>query len=311
MAESQKSLDPREYLDPKTLAKIVRLEVKARLIVEGFISGLHKSPYHGFSVEFAEHREYVPGDDIRHVDWKVFGRSDRFYIKQYEEETNLKSYILLDASESMQYGAEADGWGGLTKYQYGTYIAAALSYLLIQQQDAVGLAIFDQDVRTYLPPSSSSSQFNNLIQELDRQQTARKTDLGVIFNSFADRIKKKGLVVIISDMFDDVNRIRRGLKHLRHKNHEIILFHVMDRDELTFPFQRMTMFEGLEAFPEILVNPRVLRAAYLEELERFRDQLKETCRNNLIDYVSIDTSQKLDGALSSYIAARAGRLRKA
>ncbi len=305
MPASRESLDPREYLDPKMLQKILRLEVKARLIVEGFISGLHRSPYHGYSVEFAEHREYVAGDDIRHIDWKVFGRSDRFYIKQYEEETNLKSYILVDASESMQYAAD-DAPEGLTKYRYATYIAAALSYLLMHQQDAVGLAVFD----AFLPPGTSYAHFMAIIRELDRQETARKTDIGTILSGLADRVKRKGIIVIISDMFDAPERIERGLKHLRHKNHEVILFHVLDHDELTFPFQRMTLFEGLEGRPELLVNPRSLRKAYLEELETFQERLKRSCRNNLIDYLRLDTSRKLDVALTSYIAARAGRMRR-
>ena len=304
MAEYQKSLDPRQYLDPKILAKIARLEIKARLIVEGFISGMHRSPYPGVSVEFAEHREYVPGDDIRHIDWKVFGRSDRFYIKQYEEETNLSSYILMDASESMQYGSD-----GVSKYQYGSYIAAALAYLLMNQQDAVGLGVFDEDIRTFLPASASQTHFLNLIGELDRQESAQKTDLGSILSNFADRVKKKGLIVIISDMFDSFERIRRGLKYIRHKNHEIMLFHVLDEDEITFPFQRMTLFEGLEDYPELLADPPALRQAYLEEIESFQAELRRTCRNNRIDYVRIHTGEKLDVALTSYIAGRAGRLR--
>ena len=300
------AVDLRRYLDPKVLARLGRLELKARLIVEGFISGLHRSPYHGFSVEFAEHREYVPGDDIRHVDWKVFGRTDRFYIKQYEEETNLKSYLLLDGSESMRYGGEET-----TKYQYGTYIAAALSHLILRQQDAVGLAVFDEDVRAFVPPSSSSNHLRNIVKELDRQGTGRKTDIGMILKSFADRIKRKGLIVIISDMFDSLEHIDRGLKHLRHKRHEVILFHVLDRDELTFPFQRMTMFEGLEGFPELLADPRALRKAYLEEMGRFQDSLRKICRQSRVDYVLLDTSRRLDAALTAYLAARGGRPRRA
>jgi uncharacterized protein (DUF58 family) len=307
MAEHQESLDPRDYLDPKIISKISRLEIKARLIVEGYISGLHRSPYHGFSVEFAEHREYVPGDDIRHIDWKVFGRSDRFYIKQYEEETNLSSYLLVDASESMQYGGSD---AGVTKYQYASYIAAAVAYLLVSQQDAVGLGVFDEDIRAFLPALTSQKHFLNLIQELDRQETAAKTDIGSILTGFADRVKKKGLILIISDMFDSFEHIRRGLKYIRHKNHEVILFHVFDEDELTFPFQRMTMFEGLEDYPELLANPPALRQAYLEEVEAFQKELRRSCRNNRIDYVRIHTGEKLDVALTSYIAARAGRLRR-
>ncbi len=304
-ATPAQALDLRQYLDPKVLAKLGRLELKARLIVEGFISGLHKSPYHGFSVEFAEHREYVPGDDTRHVDWKVFGRTDRFYIKQYEEETNLRSYILLDGSESMRYGAEET-----TKYRYGSYIAAALAHLILRQQDAVSLAVFDEDVRSFVPPSSSVNHLRNIVLELDRQETARKTDLGAILKSFADRIKRKGLIVIISDMFDSLEHIDRGLKHLRHKRHEVVLFHVLDHDELTFPFQRMTLFEGLEGFADLLADPRSLRKAYLEEIGRFQESLKKICRRSRVDYVLLDTSRRLDAALTAYLAARGGRSRR-
>jgi uncharacterized protein (DUF58 family) len=299
--------DIRRYLDPKMLSRLGRLELKARLIVEGFISGLHRSPYRGFSVEFAEHREYVPGDDTRHVDWKVFGRTDRFFIKQYEEETNLKSYILLDASESMHYSS---GEGAVTKYQYGTWVAAALSYLSLRQQDAVGLAVFDEDVRSFVPPSSSGSHLRTILGELDRQGTARKTDVGAILRSFADRIKRKGLIIIISDKFDALDRIDRGLKHLRHKRHEVILFHILDRDELTFPFQRMTLFEGLESFPEVLADPRALRKAYLEEIGAFQEALKKICRRSRIDYVLLDTFRRLDAPLTAYLASRRGRGRR-
>ncbi len=298
----------RRYLDPKVLAKLGRLELKAQMIVEGYISGLNRSPYHGFSVEFAEHREYVPGDDIRHVDWKVFGRSDRFYVKQYEEETNLKTYILLDGSESMRYksGPEA-----VTKYEYGTYIAAALSYLILKQQDSVGLAVFDEEVRGFVPPSSSQNHIHNIIRELDRREASRKTNVGTILREFADRIKRKGLIVIISDMFDSMEHIQLGLKHLRHKRHDVILFHVLDKDELTFPFQRMTLFDGLEGFPELLADPRALRAAYLEEIGAFQEALKKVCRKSRIDYQLVDTSRKLDAALSAYLAARSSRQRRA
>ncbi len=296
--------DPRKYLDPKVLAKLGRLELKARLIVEGFIAGLHKSPYRGISVEFAEHREYVPGDDTRHVDWKVFGRTDRFYIKQYEEETNLKSYILLDGSESMGF---AGGDGQISKYQYGTYLAAALAYLILKQQDAVGLAVFDDEVRGFVPPSSSQTHLLNVIQELDRQTAAKKTAVGDILRGFADRIKKKGIIIIISDMFDDLESIQLGLKHLRYKRHDVILFHILDHDELNFPYQRMTLFEGLEGYPELLADPRALRRAYLEEIQKFQEDLKRTCRRSRIDYVLLDTSRRLDAPLTAFLASRGGR----
>ena len=312
MQEPPKSSDPRKYLDPKLLSRISRLEVKARLIVEGFISGLHKSPYHGFSVEFAEHREYVPGDDIRHIDWKVFGRSDRFYIKQYEEETNLKSHILLDVSQSMAYPHAPGEWkegDRVSKFEYGTFVAAGLSYLLLRQQDAVGLTLFDDHVRTFVAPSSNPSHLSSLLGEIEKSPLKEKTNVGSIFHEVADRIKKKGLILIISDLFDDIEHLKRGLKHLRYKGHDVIVFHVLDADELSFPFQRMTLFEGLEGFPELLANPQSLRDAYLEEMKSFLAEVRKICRDMRIDYVQLDTGSSLDVALTAYLARRAGTLR--
>ena len=296
---------PSKYLDPKVLNGISRLEIKARLIVEGFISGLHRSPYHGFSIEFAEHREYVPGDDVRHIDWKVFGRSDRFYIKQYEEETNLSTHILLDASESMTYGSD-----GVSKFDYGVMVAASLSYLLLRQQDAVGLALFDEKVCDMVGARSTGSHLKTLLELAENPGLKEKTDLGVILHEFAGRIHRRGLVVIISDMLDDIEHIERGLKHLRYCNHEVILFHLLDTDERTFPFQNMTMFEGMEGMEEVLANPRLLKEAYLEELESFLSRLRRVCRNNRFDYVALDTSDPLDVALSTYLAKRTGSLRR-
>ena len=320
--------DPRRYLDPKFLARISRLEVKARLIVEGFISGLHKSPYHGFSVEFAEHREYVPGDDIRHIDWKVFGRSDRFYIKQYEEETNLKAYILLDVSQSMAYPYASNSLAGgvegkgdttdagapaartrVSKFEYGTYVAAGLAYLLLKQQDAVGLALFDDRVRSFVNPSSNPSHLQALLGEIEGSSLREKTNVGSIFHEFADRIKRKGLILVISDLFDDAEQLKRGLKHLRYKNHEVVVFHILDEDELTFPFRRMTLFEGLEGLPELLANPQALRDAYLAELNKYLAEVRKVCRDTHIDYVRLDTSDHLDVALTAYLAKRAGTQR--
>ncbi len=288
-----------KYLDPRTLSKISRLDIKARLIVEGFISGLHKSPYHGFSVEFAEYREYVPGDDIKHLDWKVFARTDRFYIKQYEEETNLKAHVVLDCSESMRYSS-----GGVSKFQYGAMIAASLAYLVLKQQDAAGLTLFDSDIRKYLPPTSSMSHLKQLIHEIDVADVKRKTDMGLIFHDLADRIKRKGMVIIISDFFDDIEKITYGLRHLRHKKHDILVFHILDPAELEFPFESMTLFDGLEEYADILANPRSLRKAYLDEIITFNKELKKTCQNNRIDYVRMDTRYPLDVALTSYLATR-------
>lgn len=294
--------DPRKYLDPKTLVKIQRLDMIARLIVEGFVSGMHRSPYHGFSVEFAEHREYTPGDDIRYLDWKVYGKSDRYYIKQYEEETNLSAYILMDCSESMRYKSD-----DLSKYQYGCFIAAALSYLILKQQDTVGLALFDKEVRSFLPPSASPSHLKHIVHELDTVGTSQKTDLGSIFHTLAERIRKKGLVIVISDLFDDPAKILSGLSHFRHRKHEVILFHLMAHEERHFKFDSMTQFVGLEGLGEAIVDPKSIQKAYLEEVETFCAALKKGCRLERIDYVGIDTRTPLDVALTSYLATRADR----
>ncbi|MBI4616045.1 MAG: DUF58 domain-containing protein [Planctomycetes bacterium] len=293
--------DYQRYLEPATLNKIDRLELKARLIVEGFIAGLHKSPYHGFSVEFAEHREYVPGDDIRHVDWKVYGKSDRYYIKQYEEETNLALHILLDMSESMAYGS-----GPVTKFEYASYVAASLAHLVLNQRDSVGLALFDDEVRQFVRASSHPSHINVLLREIDRASKVAKTDMAAIFHDVAERISKRGIVIVISDFFDGIDSVVKGLRHFRHKGHDVICFHILDPFEASFPFERMTLFEGLEAKPEILANPRAVRKAYLEEVNRFLRDLRAHCLKHRIDYKRIQSDEPLDVALSTYLAARAG-----
>jgi uncharacterized protein (DUF58 family) len=289
-----------KYLDPRTLTKIGGLDIKARLIVEGFISGQHKSPYHGFSVEFAEHREYSPGDDLKHLDWKVLGKTDRFYIKQYEEETNLRAYMLLDTSESMKYASP----GNISKLEYACYIAASLSYLLIRQQDSVGLVVFDNAVKKFIPASSSPAHLRLLLHELSRLEPESRTDTGVIFHDLAERIKRKGLVIILSDLFDDPEKLLFGLQHFRHKRHEVIVFHILDEYERDFPFPNMTLFEGYEGWDDLLVDPRALRKAYLEEYEDFTSRLKRGCRNNKIDFVPINTKHPLDVVLSAYLANR-------
>lgn len=296
--------DPQRYLEPKELSKIARLEIRARLIVEGFISGLHKSPYHGASVEFAEHREYVPGDDIRHMDWKVYGRSGRYYIKEYEEETNLRTEILLDASESMAYGSHE-----MSKLEYGRTVAAALAFLILKQRDAVGATVFDQEIRAGVPISSNPTHLRNLVGVLAQEPGKDATDMSEVLARVADRLSRKSLIILISDLFDSVDAIDRGLRQLRHSRHEIMLFHLMDPHELTFPFQRMTMFEGLEDFPELLANPNTLREAYLEEVKSYLNQVKKQCRNNRIDYVLVDTSKRFDVVLTEFLARRSGSIR--
>ncbi|HEV3345116.1 MAG TPA: DUF58 domain-containing protein [Pirellulales bacterium] len=292
---------PDRLLDPQTLAKLQGLELRARLIVEGYVSGLHRSPYHGFSIEFAEHREYAPGDDLRYVDWKVFGKSDKFYLKQYEEETNLVSHLVLDTSESMGYQSDA---APLSKLEYAQSVAAALSYLILQQQDSVGLVTFDREIRALIRASSNPSHLRQLLHAMSQTRSERKTASGPIFHDLAERLKKRGVVVVLSDFFDDVPSMLAGLKHLRHRRHEVILFHVLDPAELDFPFRQPTLFKGLEGWPEVLADPRSLRKAYLAELDRFLHELRRGCRAHRIDYVQMRTDQPLDLALSSYLTAR-------
>lgn len=290
-----------KYLDPKTLNKIARLELKARLIVEGYVSGLHKSPYHGFSIEFAQHREYVPGDDIRHIDWKVYGRSDRYYIKQYEEETNLLCNILLDTSESMTYAS-----GPVSKLEYANYIAASLAYLIVNQRDSVGLALFDETVSGFLSASNNPNTLKQLFHLIENAPHQKKTNMETVFHDVAERLKRRGLVIIISDCFDDPKRILNGISHFRHRKHDVILFHLLDHYELTFPFQKMTRFKGLEGYEELMANPQALRKAYLSNLNAFIQELRKGCLRDKVDYVQINTEQSLDVALTAYLSTRSG-----
>ncbi|HWA97444.1 MAG TPA: DUF58 domain-containing protein [Pirellulales bacterium] len=293
-----------KYLNPQTLASLQGLELRARLIVEGYVSGVHRSPYHGFSIEFAEHREYVPGDDLRYVDWKVFGKTDKVYLKQYEEETNLVGYMLLDTSESMRYKSDA---AALSKLEYAQCVAGSLAYLILQQQDSVGLVTFDNEVRALLRATSNPSHLKQILQVMEETVPERKTNTGPIFHDLAERLKKRGIVIILSDLFDDVNAMLAGLKHFRHRRHEVILFHVLDPAELDFPFDRVTLFKGLEQLPEVLADPRSLRKAYLEEFRAFQKQVRLGCRAQGIDYIEMRTDQPLDLALSSYLAHRMAR----
>jgi len=295
--------DSRKYLDPKVLGKVSRLGLKARLIVEGFISGLHESPFHGYSVEFAEHRKYVPGDDIKDIDWKVWGRSDRLYIKQYEEETNLKAYLMVDLSESMAYQSGPN----VTKRDYAAYLAASLAYLMLQQHDSVGLVLFDDRVRRFIPDSSHPSHLKQVHQELEEQEPAGNTALGTIFHDIAERIKRKGLMIVVSDLLSGAKEILLGLQHLRHKRHEVIVFHVLDEAERDFPFDDLTLSEGMEDYPDVFTEPISLREAYLAELESFVSEVKRGCREQRIDYVPLVTSTPLDVGLSSYLATRLAR----
>ena len=290
----------KEYLNPEVVSRLSRLDLIARMVVEGFITGLHQSPYHGFSVEFSEYRQYMPGDSLRDLDWKVFGKTDRLYVKQYEEETNLKSHLLIDASASMAYGS-----GSIAKFQYASYVAAALAHLMLRQRDAVGLIAFDDQIRTYLPPRSVASHLHALLTAL---QTTRPegadTDLAVAFHDLAERIVRRGLVVVISDLFDDPDRLLTGLKHFRHRNHEVIVFHVLDPRERDLNFDRETRFVDLESGAQIATEPWHLAPAYRDHMEALINRFRRECREALIDYVLLETSESFDTALFNYLAKR-------
>jgi uncharacterized protein (DUF58 family) len=294
-----------KFLNPQTLSKLQGLELRARSIVEGYVSGVHRSPYHGFSIEFAEHREYSPGDDLRYVDWKVFGKTDKFYLKQYEEETNLVSYLLLDTSQSMQYKSDA---AALSKSEYAQCAAAALSYLILQQQDSVGLATFDTEIRALVRPSSNPSHLKQLLHVMENSRPERKTRTGPIFHDLAERLKRRGLALILSDLFDDVPSMLAGLKHFRHRRHDVIVFHVLDPAELDFPFRQTTLFRGLEDLPDVLTDPRALRKAYLDEFGRYLQAVRKGCRAEHIDYLLLRTDHSLEVVLSSYLASRMTRI---
>ena len=288
-------------LDPRTLAKLQGLTLRARRIVEGFVAGLHRSPYRGFSVEFAEHREYAPGDDIRHLDWKVFGRSDKFYLKQYEDETNLICYLVLDVSESMSYrGPDSP----LSKLEYAQCTAAALAWLVLQHQDAVGLVTFDRQIRDYVPPSNSPSRLNALLSVMEQAPSTDKTAIGNTFQQLAQKLPRRGVVLVISDLFDEAKSVLNGLRHLRHRQHDLAVLQFLDPAELKLPFDRPTLFRGLEGMPELTTQPRAIRAAYRAELDSFLKQLKRGCLDNEIDYRLVSTDQPFDVALSAFLSSR-------
>jgi uncharacterized protein (DUF58 family) len=283
------------------LARMRGLMLRARSMVEGYVSGVHRSPFHGFSIEFAEHREYAPGDDLRYLDWKVFGRTDKYYLKQFEEETNLVCHLLLDASESMRYRSSA---ALMSKLDYAKRAAAALAYLVLHQQDSVGLAVFDSEIRTLVRASGNPSRLKELLKVMDNASAERKTSTGPIFHDLAERLKKRGIVIVLSDLFDNVEAMMTGLKHLRHRRHDVILMHVLDPAEMDFSFDEMTLFRGLEKLPDVLAEPKSLRKAYLAEFNRYLHQLKTGCRAQSIDYVLLRTDQSLEVVLSSYLASR-------
>jgi uncharacterized protein (DUF58 family) len=298
--------DSRRFLQPDAIARISRLELQARNVVEGYLSGLHRSPYFGQSVEFVQHREYVAGDDPRRIDWKAWSKTDKYYIKQYEEETNLRSTLLVDVSESMQFGTR-----GTTKYEYACAIAASLAYLLLRQQDSVGLVSFDAGVRMAVPPRSKRNHLHAVLAALDAEAPAEKTDMYAMLERVANDQSQRGMIVLISDLFAPREGLFKGLKLLRHRGHDVLVFHVMDDEELDFNYAGTTRFEGLEAQGELLCDPRSLREGYLEAIKNFVEELRRNCSRQTIDYQTIRTSDHIDAVLGHYISHRIGMQKNA
>lgn len=290
-----------QRLSPEALARISRLEVQARHVVEGFITGLHRSPFYGQSIEFVQHREYVPGDDIRRIDWKVWSKTDKYYLKLYEEETNLRTTILVDGSESMQYRS-----GDASKYDYACSVAAALAYLLLRQQDAVSVSVFDEELRVRAPSRSSQQHLGTILSVLAIDKPSRKTDTYGILRKVADEKSQKGMVVLISDFFTNRDDLFKGLKLLRQRGHDVLLFHVLDDEELDFSFAGTTRFEGLEEAGTITCDPKSLREGYLQAMHSFLEDLRRRSAQNTIDYQTIRTSTPLDAALRHYMNHRLG-----
>jgi uncharacterized protein (DUF58 family) len=288
-------------LPPEAVARIARLEVLARNVVEGFLSGRHRSPYFGQSVEFAQHREYTPGDDTRRIDWKVWSKTDRYYIKQYEEETNLRTTLLVDLSESMLFASHK-----LTKYEYACQVAASLAYLLLRQQDSVGLITFDDAVRATVPSSSKQNHLQSILQSLDIPSPKRKTDLQTLLAQVADQQVRRGLIVLVSDLFVDRAGLFKGLKLLRTRGHDVMVFHVLDDEELDFSYAGTTRFEGMEEMGDLICDPRSLREGYLQALQTYLDDIRRHCTRQMIDYQTIRTSEHLDAVLAHYLTHRVG-----
>ena len=281
------------------VAMLNSISMKAKLVVEGYIIGQHRSPYHGFSVEFSEHRSYEPGDEVKHIDWKLYGKTNRLYVKRYEEETNLRAHLILDTSKSMAYTSNK-----VSKLEYGSYLLAALSYLMISQQDAAGVVLFDEKIRSFIPPKSTPSHLNTLLNVLDNPEPGNDTKIESVLHQMAERINKRGLVIIISDLLDEPKDVLNGLKHFRYKKQEVILFHILDRNELEFEFDSRTKFVDMESGEEITTDPWHIKNDYKNLILNIQKYYKKNCRLNKIDYVPLFTDDSLDKGLSEYFNKR-------
>lgn len=290
----------RKYLDPKVVSKLSNLELIARLVVEGFITGLHKSPYHGFSVEFSEHRQYSPGDETRYIDWKVYGRTNKYFIKQFEEETNLRAYIILDASRSMAYSSSDN----ITKFEYACYLAGALSYLIMMQRDAVGLVIYDEGIRKFLPPRSMRSYLDLILSELERTEPGNLTNTSKSLHLVAERIKRRGLVIVLSDLLDNQSEVISAFKHFKHKKNELIVFQILDPMERNFRFDVDALFKDMETSEKVMTQSLYIQRSYREAIDEFIKRYKIECLVNGIDYELMDTATPFDVALFRYLSKR-------
>jgi uncharacterized protein (DUF58 family) len=308
-----------KYLNPAALSKLTNLELKAKFVVEGFMTGLHKSPYHGFSVEFAEHRQYMPGDDLKHLDWKVFARTDKYFIKQYEEETNLKAYILLDISKSMDFSyskmnkstglknifsKNKKSQENITKLEYGSYIAASLAYLMMLQRDAVSLTTYDTSIRKFIPAKSTKANLKLILKELTNIKSSNATGTANCLNVIADKIKRRGIIIIISDLFDNQEEVLKSLRHFRYDKNEVILFQILDPVEMSFLDSAPVRLIDSETKEEIFSQPNDVKKEYSEIMKTFIEKYKSECMKNNIDYVLLTTDTPFDAALLKYLNKR-------
>ncbi len=290
---------PYKYFEPDMAARLGKLNLIARTAMEGFVTGLHRSPHHGFSVEFSEHREYVSGDDLRHLDWVALARTDRYYIKQYEQETNLRAHILLDVSGSMAYGSAKQ-----TKFDYGCRLACMIGYLMVRQQDTVGLVTFDRAIRSHIPPGSTATHLDRLFTSLEDIAPGELTAISRTFHDLAEKIARRGLIVIISDLYDEPADIMKALRHFRHKKHQVIVFHVLDQAELDLPFNQLVTFVDLETQEKLQIDPKLIRDEYQRLVQESIAQYRRECSDSAIEYIMTSTATPYDVTLRSYLATR-------
>lgn len=291
------------FIDPNILASISGMDLRAKTVVEGFLSGLHKSPFKGFSVEFAEYRQYTPGDDPRHIDWKVFARFDRYYVKEFEEETNLNCHVVLDLSNSMNFAST-----GLSKLTYASYLVASLAYLISKQRDGIGLVTFGDQIENHIPAQLRPGHLQSILLALSNLECSERTDIGLPLHQIADAIHKKGLIILVSDLLDDPDKIIHAAQHFRFRGHEVIVFHIFDSAEITFPYHNTTKFVGMEGEGEFTTVPQSIRSEYLQKLQHHLSTLEKGFGANRIGYTLMDTSKPLDFALQAYLAARVGKM---